>query len=100
MFLIPLVYTPCFEEIDLNIRNQLGCFSDASFLKMGIYYFFEVIAGKFFEDTLYVFHFCVSLFSLYSRTFSNVHLSLLAVLCNYLIRFLPTRYVSKLFAIL
>ena len=32
-----MVYTPCFEEIYSNIRNQSGCFSEMSFLKAGLY---------------------------------------------------------------
>ena len=32
-----VVYTPCFEEVYLNIRNQSGCFCKASFLKVGLY---------------------------------------------------------------
>ena len=30
-----MVYTPCFEEIYSNIRNQSGCFCELSFLKGG-----------------------------------------------------------------
>ena len=32
-----MVYTPCFEEIYSNIRNQSGCFCEMSFLKAGLY---------------------------------------------------------------
>ena len=32
-----MVYTPCFEEIYPNIRNQSGCLCDMSFLKAGLY---------------------------------------------------------------
>ena len=32
-----MVYTPCFEEVYLNIRNQSGCFCGMSFLEAGLY---------------------------------------------------------------
>ena len=32
-----MVYTPCFEEIYSNIRNQSGCFCEMSFLKARLY---------------------------------------------------------------
>ena len=37
-----MVYTPCFEEVYLNVRNQSGCFCETSFLKAG----FTVIQNK------------------------------------------------------
>ena len=32
-----MVYTPCFEEVYFNKRNQLGCFGETSFLKVELY---------------------------------------------------------------
>ena len=32
-----MIYTPCFEEVYLNIGNQSGCFCETSFLKAGLY---------------------------------------------------------------
>ena len=32
-----IVYTPCFEEVYLNIRNQSDCFCETSFLKARFY---------------------------------------------------------------
>ena len=32
-----MAYTPCFEEVYLDIRNQSGCLCVMSFLKAGLY---------------------------------------------------------------
>ena len=39
-----MVYTPCFEEAYLDIRNQPGCLPVTSFLKAGLYCILGVLA--------------------------------------------------------
>ena len=50
-----MVYTPCFEEVYLDIRNRSGCLCVMSFLKAGLYCIPEKIIST--HDRPHFFHF-------------------------------------------